>query len=62
MDDGGTVGAAVGLKLLCRMPAAIGVASIRLVDATLANIPVMIMSLYHVITKECRRQVVIRDD
>jgi hypothetical protein len=45
MDDGGTVGAAVGLKLLCSTPTAIGVASMRLVDATLAKMPVIIMLL-----------------
>ena len=36
------MGAAVGLKLLCSRPTAIGAASMRLVDATLANIPVII--------------------
>lgn len=53
MDDGGTVGLAVGLKLLCRRPTAIGVASMRLVDATVAKIPVTIMFLCHFILCHC---------
>lgn len=43
------MGLAVGVKLLCRVPTANGVAIMILVDTAVAKIPAIIMLLYYFI-------------